>query len=133
MKRLTQKRPLGTSAPAPATQDDIIASIVARMNQLELRLARIDQALEGATQKRARDGHSGFWLRGQGQALSTARHAAGWTQRGLASALGVTHNTICLWETDRVDVPLWRAKQIVECFVINDATPPAWSFADEEG
>lgn len=133
MRRETQRRPRGTSAPAPTTAEQTLATLADRVHQLELRVGNIDRALEGATQRRAREGHSGFWLRDKGSDLMLARHAAGWTQAGLAAALECNKTTISLWETDKQDIPLWRAKQIVQCFEANEATPPAWSFVDEAG
>lgn len=133
MKREKQTRPRATAEPARADQGDAIAALEARCQQLELRMAAVDAALRGATQRRAKDGHSGFWVRGKGRELVLARHAAGWTQRGLAGALGVSHHTVSLWETDKVDVPLWRAKQVVDCFAANEAEPPAWPIGEDEG
>lgn len=100
---------------------------------LEERVVALEAAVVGLTRSLAnlkvlRDSGQGLPTlpAGSGHALSIARQKAGWSNRQLAEAIGVTPSMLSLWECEKQAVPDWRAESIETIFKNADATPPAW-------
>lgn len=100
---------------------------------LEERVAILEKAVIGLTRSLAnlkvlRDSGQGLDIlpASSGHALAIARRKAGWSNRELAKAIGVSPAMLSLWEREKNVIPRWRADTILSIFKEAGADPPAW-------
>ncbi len=59
-----------------------------------------------------------------GKCIGIARRLAGWTGAELAAAVGVTKNSVSMWERGSRRIPRARAVIIARVFLDHDCLPP---------
>lgn len=102
------------------------ASMEMRIAMLELAVRDLTSALNGL--KAIREGRVRVPTMpdGSGTALAVARAKAGWRNRDLAVAIGVSPSMLSLWECERMAIPMWRADAILTIFQDAGVEPPEW-------
>lgn len=101
-------------------------SLETRVAALEHLVRDLTNALAHVRALKDKSSHLPVMPKGSGLVLAVARRKAGWSGEEVAKAIGMSKAMLSLWETERREIPTWRAELLDEVWRCAGLPPPAW-------